>query len=208
MKYETLIIAPHCDDEVLGCGGILNNRRNDKTFVYYMGVDIFHVIRKDDRLKEVEDVSLLLNFDYRIGSNTVNSYKRELIINEITDIINETKPEEIFIPNSSSNQDHKEVYDACIIALRPHDKNHFVNNVFVYEVDQYLTWMPNNFEPNYFEPIDISIKIAAYELHKSQNRSMRPPELLKSFSYIRGISSNLDYAESFKIIRMVKNNQY
>ena len=205
MKYKTLIISPHCDDEVLGCGGILNNRRNDTTFVYYMGVDLFHVVTKSDRIREVDAVSQLLNFDYRIGNNTVNSYKRELIINEITDIINELCPDEIFIPNSSSNQDHQEVYDACIIALRPHDKNYFVKNVFVYEVDQYLTWMPNNFEPNYFEPIDIDIKISAYELHKSQNRSMRPSELLRSFSYIRGISSNMSYAESFKIIRMVKN---
>jgi len=204
MNYKTLVIAPHCDDEVLGCGGILNNRKNDKTFVYYLGVDIFHVVTKTDRLAEVENVSKFLNFDYRIGNNSVNLYRREMIINEITDIINEIQPEEIFIPNSASNQDHKEVYDASIIALRPHDKNHYINNVFVYEVDQYLTWMPNNFEPNYFEPIDISAKITAYELHKSQNRKMRPVELMKSFSYIRGISSNTDYAESFMILRMVK----
>ena len=204
MNYKTLVIAPHCDDEVLGCGGILNNRKNDKTFVYYLGVDIFHVVTKTDRLAEVENVSKFLNFDYRIGNNSVNLYRREMIINEITDIINEIQPEEIFIPNSASNQDHKEVYDASILALRPHDKNHYINNVFVYEVDQYLTWMPNNFEPNYFEPIDISAKITAYELHKSQNRKMRPVELMKSFSYIRGISSNTDYAESFMILRMVK----
>jgi LmbE family N-acetylglucosaminyl deacetylase len=204
MNYKTLVISPHCDDEVLGCGGALNNRRNDKTFVYYLGVDLFHIIKREDRLKEVASVASFLNFDYKIGTNQVNNYRRETIINEVTDVINEVEPEEVFIPFSSYNQDHKEVYDACIVALRPHDLNHFVPTIFIYEIEQYLLWGENEFEPNYFEAIDIDKKIEAYNLHKSQVRAFRPQELLKSYSFIRGLSSNLKYAESFKIIRMVK----
>ena len=136
----------------------------------------------------------------------VNNYKKELIIDEITNVINDLKPEEVFIPSSGSyNQDHKEVYEACMIALRPHDLNHFVPNVFIYEVEQYLLWGEINFQPNYFEEINIKNKITAYQLYKSQVRSMRPPELLKNYSYIRGLSSNTEYAESFNIMRMVKN---
>jgi len=206
--YKTLIISPHCDDEVLGCAGILNNRKNNNcSFVYYLGIDLFHVVRRDERIKEVDAVSKFLNFEYRIGTNQVNNYKKEMIINEITDIINELKPNEIFIPNFSYNQDHKEVYDACIVALRPHDLNYFVPNVFVYEVEQYLLWGENEFQPNYFEEIDIENKINAYKLHKSQVRKFRPKELLMSYSNIRGFSSNLEYAESFKIIRMIKINK-
>jgi len=204
MKYKTLIISPHCDDEILGCGGILNNRQGS-CFVYYMGVDIFHVVKRNIRIEEVAKVAALLNFDYNIGNNVVNNYKREVIINEITDIINDTQPEEIFIPNSSYNQDHKEVYDACIVALRPHDENHFVPKVFIYEVDQYLLW-DGHFEPTYFEDINVDIKISAYELHASQVRPFRPPELIKAFAIIRGLSCGYTYAESFKILRYVKNN--
>lgn len=203
-KYKTLVISPHCDDEVLGCGGILNNRKEDKTFVYYLGIDLFHIVRREDRIKEVKSVASFLNFDYRIGNNQVNNYRREVIINEVTDVINELKPEEIFIPNDNYNQDHREVYDSCIIALRPHDLNYFVPNVFIYEVEQYLLWGENKFKPNYFEAIDIENKIKAYNLHKSQVRKFRPEELLKNYSYIRGLSSDLKYAESFKIERMVK----
>ena len=100
-NYDTLIISPHCDDEVLGCGGILNNRKEKNTFVYYLGVDLFHVVTRNERIKEVDNVSKYLNFEYRVGANQVNNYKRETMINEITDIINETKPNEIFIPNPS-----------------------------------------------------------------------------------------------------------
>ena len=64
-KIDTLIISPHCDDEVLGCGGILHNRKDIKTFVYYLGIDIHHVITRAERINEVDAVSKFLNFDYR-----------------------------------------------------------------------------------------------------------------------------------------------
>lgn len=207
-KYHTLVISPHCDDEVLGCGGMLYNRRDVASYVYYLGIDDFHIIAREERLKEVKAVSELLGFDFDIGKNKVNNYKREEIINEITDVINALRPDEVFIPNPSQNQDHKEVYDASIIALRPHDKNHFVPRVFIYEVEQYLTWAPHEFEPTYFEPIDIEKKMAAYQLHASQVRPMRPPELLEKYAYIRGLSSKFNYAEGFVTKRWINSNMY
>lgn len=207
--YKTVVISPHCDDEVLGCGGILDNRKKyNNTFVYYLGVDLFHIVKRETRVAEVESVASFLNFDFTIGKNTVNTYKKELIINEITDVINDLKPEEIFIPsNTSYNQDHKEVYEACMVALRPHDLNHFVKNIFIYEIDQYLLWGQSGFEPNYFESINIENKIKAYKLHNSQVRSFRPPELLEKYSYIRGLSCKLEYAEAFKLIRKVNDDK-
>jgi LmbE family N-acetylglucosaminyl deacetylase len=201
MNYKTLVISPHCDDEVLGCGGAIANRED--VFVYYLGVDLFHVVTRITRMQEVEYVSEFLKFAYDIGNNVVNSYDRKTLINEITNIINETQPEEIFIPNASYNQDHQETHDACIIALRPHDLNWFVKKVFVYEVDQYLLWGNNTFDPNYFEGIDDAKKIQAYELHKSQVRKFRPQSLIKDMASIRGLSCNKPSAEGFKIIRYV-----
>ena len=203
--YKTVVISPHCDDEVLGCGGALDNRKeNNSTFVYYLGVDLFHIVKREERVAEVEAVASLLNFDFTIGRNSVNGYVRSLIINEITDVINDFKPEEVFIPNGKSyNQDHKETYDACVIALRPHDLNHFTRAVYVYEVEQYLLWGDHDFNPNYFESINIENKIKAYELYNSQVRNYRPPELLEKYSYIRGLSCKQNYAEAFKTLRIV-----
>jgi len=204
-EIKKLIIAPHCDDEVLGCAGVLDNRKEyGNTFVYYLGVDLFHMVKRDDRLAEVRSVASFLNFDFVVGQNTVNSYKKELIINEITDILNDLKPYEVFIPNGLSyNQDHKEVYEACIIALRPHDLNYFVKTVFVYEIDQYLLWGENTFIPNYFESINIDNKVKAYELYASQVRSFRPSDLLRKYAYIKGLSCQVEYAEAFKLIRSI-----
>lgn len=203
---HTLIISPHCDDEILGCGGIIHNRQkeNKKVFVHYLGIDEFHVISNNERRQEVQNVADFLGFEYSIGSNKVNNYERNLIINQVTDLINQLEPTEIFIPNPAYNQDHQEVYDACLVALRPHDKNHFVKNVYLYEVDQYQVWAPTEFIPNYFEEIDIEKKTEAYKLHASQVRGMRPPEMLKSFANIRGFSIIKPYAEGFVTLRSTR----
>jgi LmbE family N-acetylglucosaminyl deacetylase len=203
-NYKTLIIAPHCDDEVLGCGGIINNRLNDRVFVYYLGVEDFHIVSRSERLQEVAKVAGFLKFEYQVGNNIVNNYDKKNLISEITELINRLKPDEVFIPNPSYNQDHQEVYQASLVALRPHDKNFFVKNVFIYEIGQYLLWAANQFTPNYFESIDIEKKIAAYKLHASQVRDMRPPELLKHFAAINGLASGNDYAEGFMVLRMVR----
>ena len=92
-----------------------------------------------------------------------------------------------------------------MIALRPHDLNHFIKTVFVYEVDQYLLWGENTFISNYFESINIDNKIKAYELYVSQIRSFRPSELLRKYAYIKGLSCQVEYAESFKLIRSIGN---
>lgn len=205
--YKTVIISPHCDDEVLGCGGILDNRKEkNSTFVYYLGVDLFHIVKRETRLEEVSSVASFLGFDFVVGRNIVNNYKKQLIINEITDVINDLKPEEVFIPDDTAyNQDHREVYNACLVALRPHDLNHFVPNVYVFEVDQYLLWGDSTFKPNYFEAISVENKVAAYKLYNSQVRVYRPPELIEKYAYIRGLSCKEKYAEAFKILRAVGN---
>ena len=203
---KTLVISPHIDDEVLGCGGaILNRSKNgDQVFVYYLGVEDFHEINREGRLRETSAVAQCLGFDYAIGANKVNAYRKQDLINELTDVINVQKPDEVFIPLSSYNQDHREVHDAAVVALRPHDRNHFVRDVKIYEVDQYQLWAPTSFQPNYFERIDIQRKVEAYLLHASQVRPIRPKELLVNFAYIRGLSCGEDYAEGFVILRLVR----
>ena len=42
MKYKKLVISPHIDDEVLSCGGILD----ENTFVLECGVDNFHIVSR------------------------------------------------------------------------------------------------------------------------------------------------------------------
>ena len=45
---KKLIISPHVDDDILGCGGILDK----DSLVIYCGIDNFHVVSREDRIEE------------------------------------------------------------------------------------------------------------------------------------------------------------
>lgn len=205
---KTIILSPHIDDEVLGCFSSLN----EDTFIIYCGCDESHInfdwVKQrpnlEHRISELELVQKKHKFKYTILNNKVNEYKIQDLIHEFEKYINEIKPDEIYIPVPSYNQDHRVVYEAALTALRPHDVNFFVKKIFVYEQLQDL-WNHNyhKFNPIYFKPINIEDKILTYQLYASQVRSFRSPEMLKSLANIRGAQSNLPYAEGFEIIRYI-----
>jgi len=200
---KALIISPHADDEVLGCGGFLAKHGKD-CFVYYVGIDEFHIISREDRLEEVKKVAALFGFKWEHNATTkVNNYTEVELIDVFEKLVNRLKPDMVFIPHPSYNQDHRAVFDAALIALRPHDKNFFVKKVLVYEEPHSITWDVAPMNPNYFVEIDIDKKIAAYKLEKSQVRGMRNPAMLRAIAELRGAHMNAPYAEAFQIMRWV-----
>jgi LmbE family N-acetylglucosaminyl deacetylase len=204
-QYTKLIISPHIDDEILGCGGILD----DKTFVLECGVDKFHVVSRKKRIEELEKAKELLGFDFEILTNLVNNYEVAVLIDQLSDTINRIKPEKVFIPYPSYNQDHQAVYKAALIALRPHDINFFVKKVLVYEQPHVFLWdysydKDSTFKPNYFIPIDILKKIEAYKCIKSQVRSFRHPDFVKDLASVRGKQAQCSFAEAYEVLRWVE----
>jgi N-acetylglucosamine malate deacetylase 1 len=201
---HTLVLSPHVDDESLGCGGVLNNRRAAglAAFVYWFGVEDFHVVPRSQRLEEAQAVAAHLSFRFEVGPNRPNRYDPRELIDPLQDLINRLRPREIFIPSRAFNLDHAAVHDASLVALRPHDRNHFVPRVFVYDPDQYRTWAPSHLEFNYYEPIDLRAKTQAYLLHRSQVRAMRPPELIEYFAAMHGLSAGVPHAEAFHVLRL------
>tara|TARA_R100000315_G_C5235342_1_gene147064 strand:+ start:3589 stop:4209 length:621 start_codon:yes stop_codon:yes gene_type:complete len=204
---KKLVIAPHIDDDVLGCGGIIDS----DTYVLYCGMDEGHIPDRPkaiDRLKEAKDTAEYLGNEFDILDNKVNHYKLQTLLESFESIISKLKPEEIYIPHPSYNQDHRIIYEAVLTALRPHDINWFVKKVLVYEQPHVFLWdhshdINSAFKPNYFVPIDIERKIKAYKLMPTQVRSFRSPETLRSMAQLRGQQANCQYAEAFQIIRWV-----
>lgn len=204
---KKLIIAPHIDDDILGCGGIMDN----DTFVLYCGHDENHISNRpttEIRLDEARKVSKFLGHTFKSLDQKINSYKLQNLIPLFESTINEYQPDEIYIPHPSYNQDHRIVYEAILTALRPHDINFFVKKVLVYEQPHVFLWdyshdINSAIKPNFFISINIERKINAYKLMETQVRSFRSPETLKSMAQLRGTQSNTQYAEAFQIIRWI-----
>lgn len=202
---KKLIISPHVDDDVLGCGGILD----ENCFVLYCGLDETGIPDRPSEQERVNEIHLVMSIthhNYKILDNPVNHYNEQKLIGQIENQINLLKPDEVYVCPPSYNQDHKAVYSASMVALRPHDRNHFVKRVLLYEQPQVYFWNTTGreFKANYFVPIDIDKKIKVYKTMKSQVRSFRSPEHLKANAKLRGGQSNCEHAEAFEIIRWVK----
>ncbi len=200
---KKLIIAPHIDDDVLGCGGIMDK----DTHVLYVGNGhSAGIISNEDRLKEADAVQQFLGHSYSVLDNPVDHYEIFKVLNDFEQAIKEYKPKELYVPHLSYNQDHKTVYEAVMTATRLHDKNWFVKKIMLYEQPQVFLWNNTNreFKPNYFVPIDIDRKIVAYKMMPSQVRSYRSPETIRSMAQIRGKQSGYEFAEAFEILRWVE----
>ena len=64
-QKQNLILSPHVDDELLGCFSYLN----DKTFVMECGADEFHVVDREERLCELQDLADHCKFSYEVFDN-------------------------------------------------------------------------------------------------------------------------------------------
>jgi len=207
---KKLIISPHVDDEVLACGGILD----EDSFVYYCGIDESkvapdpaHRIPMEEREVELSKVSEFLGYRYEVNKESkVNFYQdsENEFRDKFEELINRLKPEMIFIPIPSYNQDHKAVYRALQVALRPHDKNFFVKKVLLYEQPHSIMWEVGDYRPNYFIPINIERKIKAYKMQESQVRAFRSPEIVRAIAKLRGGQANSEHAEGFFVQRWVE----
>ena len=219
-KSKILIISPHPDDEVIGCGGVIAKAKANKSKlnVLYVttGSTRQFVTKNTDhstRIKEIEKVSSYGAFKYSILFKDkffvkLDTVPQKVLIDLFEDHIQKIKPDIIFIPFSKSyNQDHRAVYTAAITALRPLPTNirHHVNYIIEYE-EPYTWSIDSIFSPNlYLNTSDFEKdKIKLMKLHKSQDRKFpfaRSSENLIYRMRIRGSEIGVKSAEAFKLIR-------
>lgn len=201
---ETLIIAPHPDDEVLGCFSFLN----DKAMVIYVTTE-HPLFPNEDNILECTELFVKYNHGvcvlngYKDKTNKIDSKPIVDLIHQFERYIYAYKPHTVLIPNPSYNQDHRTVYDAALTAMRHHDTNHFVKRILLYEEPE--TWdtlrKPEPFKANYFVPINIQDKLDAIKVYKSQLRGHRSLDYIEAIAKVRGQQSNNDYAEAFEVVR-------
>jgi LmbE family N-acetylglucosaminyl deacetylase len=196
---DTLVFSPHIDDEVLGCFSFLGKNSH----VIYFGVEERPTIPKRQRLVELQRAADSLGFQWQLFDFTVNHYRASDLITPMESALNTIKPTNVLIPEPSYNQDHRAVYDAAIVATRPHDINWLAPNVLIYEQPHSVIWPHATANiPTYFRAIDITQKIAAYRLYGSQIREHRSPEIVEALARLRGACVCTSHAEGFVVKRI------
>ena len=230
-KQNLLVIAPHPDDEVVGCGGLIKRVKDagGKVYVLFLTVgDTKDFSKKGvsfgkEREREIETVAKFLKFDdYHLAFNG-NSYHLKLdtlgqktimdaIERESRIALEKIKPSIVAFPSTSSyNQDHRIAAEAAHAALRPADgrDKHFVKTVLAYEEPSDSWALKERAEVNFFAELtkkDLDAKVKAMNLYMSQVRegfNSRSTPALKNLAYFRGFQSGVEIAEGFFNYRLV-----
>lgn len=214
-----LIFVPHADDEVLGCGGLIDKacRYNNavKVVLAAVGSSFFWhrelPVSAETRKKEFADALHYLGCTdleimYDDKENLLDTIPRKEIVTKIDKCLGEFQPTMVFIPYPSFNHDHQTLYEACTAGLRPNPNRQY-KVIAMYEYPL-IVWQHPRLQDVGELYLDISEtidkKVEALRIHESQLRESRhliSPESVKRWAEKRGMEVGLEYAEKYHLLR-------
>lgn len=151
-RRRRLIVAPHCDDEVLGCGGLLAKYPEECEVVVAAAPT-------ETRLREHETSRAVLGYESTHFLNLPDGSLQEsmlTMVSALDRLVAVARPHEMYLPYPDLHQDHIATYEAGMRAARASMKadRWYVPNVFVYDVAVYsMELRPTGLKFDTFEDI-------------------------------------------------------
>lgn len=228
---KVLVVAPHADDEVIGCGATMLKAAQQGAQVYVVVVSVGDLVRVGDggdkrtaseRVNELAEVSRFLGVtDSEVLMTDEHSHMRldaiprrdlvALLERDSRLSLRNLKPDVVFLPLPSYNQDHEAVFRAGLTACRPHDPEALPvpPTVLLYEYPPNSWCLPHErFVPQLYVDVTehIEEKLKAYNLYKSQSRAglhQNSPANVRDLAMVRGKEVGVVAAEAFQVLRLV-----
>lgn len=218
---RALVIAPHPDDEVLGCGGTIAALAAAGCEVHVLvasqdlpplyPAETAGTIRAEARsahgILGVADAQFLPHPSVELARMGVAELNRG-----IESAVARLAPDLVLVPFPDRHLDHKAVFEAAMVATRPVGAGAGIATLAAYETISETHWnaphIEADFSPDWFVDITdhIAAKLSAFSCYASQvqpppgPRSLRALEALATF---RGSQVGLESAEAFCTVRRV-----
>lgn len=218
---RALILAPHPDDEVLGCGGTIAR-------LAALGCDVQVAIltrgapprfdpRQSDTVRaEALDAHALLGVGQThwldFPAAELDCVPHADLNAGIGRLVDEIAPDALFLPFVGDiHRDHQYVFHSAMVAARPNGVR-YPARIYAYETLSETNWnapgVTPAFIPNIFVDISdfIAVKLAAFACYRSQVQAFpaeRSPETLAALARLRGGTVHRPAAEAFMLIREV-----
>ncbi|MFZ4455603.1 MAG: PIG-L deacetylase family protein [Bacteroidales bacterium] len=217
-----LVVAPHPDDEVLGCGGVIRKHVNVGDTVYVLvvtrGNPKFYSDEKIENVRsEARSAHQFLGvketgfLDF-LAPNLDTTSQAELS-QSIVSYIKEKQINTLYLPHRGDiHHDHRAVFNAGLVAARPVNNN-TVTRIYAYETLSETEWAApfgdDVFIPTHFVNVEseFEAKIKAMSFFKSQVRqfpSTRSLETIEALAKFRGATVGFKRAEAFMTIRTIE----
>ena len=218
---KLLVISTHPDDETLGMGGTLLKQKREGAELYWMIVTSTHAPNWDKEVvrckeAEIEAVAQAYHFlkTYRLGfpAALLNENQRNELISSMRSILEEVKPETVFLMfGRDVHTDHQIAFECALAVMKPF-RCPDLKKIYCYETLSSTEIAPplsgNSFMPNAYCDISkyLEEKIQIMELYQSEAQPFPLPrcsESIRALARFRGGSIGVPYAESFMVLREI-----
>lgn len=222
---KVLVIAPHADDEVLGCGATISKLSKQGIDFYVLiatnasvgapelfTADLIRQVRSEaleaHKIIGVKETAFL-----ELPAPALDQYPRYKIANEIAAVIKRFEVDTVFIPHRGDcHKDHAIIHECAMVACRPL-ANSKVTAVYAYETLSETEWgepvAADAFVPTKyvtFSTEEFTIKLDAMSCFKSQLYGFpasRSLEAIDALAKYRGCTVTAARAEAFEVLREI-----
>ena len=219
---KVLVVAPHADDETLGCGGTLLKHYDEGDEIYWLIVTSmslesgFSESQVQHRQLEIEKVNDLYGFKglYQLGfpPASLDTIAKKDIVNEMSIIIQELCPEVVYCTyRNDVHSDHEVVFDTLMASTKSFRCQN-VKRILAYETlsetDFSLRVDRAPFRPNVYVNIDgyLDRKIEIMSQFASEISEFpfpRSGQALKALAQYRGVQAGCNAAEAFMLLKEI-----
>ncbi|MBQ9584872.1 MAG: PIG-L family deacetylase [Muribaculaceae bacterium] len=209
-----MVIAPHADDEVLGCGGYLLHQVKQGARVVVVLGTIGGVNERQNfemRLAEATQVNKKLGSElfylFKNKDAMLDTVPSLEITAKLDRYIEQYRPDEIFINYRSRHQDHIKMYDCAMASMRLKE-GYMPKLIALYEYPFVSDGLDIVRGGKIYHDItdNIDEKVALFNLYASQVKDAPSPlneSGIKSLASIRGLECGMKYAEMFYVQKMI-----
>jgi LmbE family N-acetylglucosaminyl deacetylase len=221
MAGRTLVVAPHPDDEILGCGGVMARLADAGAETYVAVVtegrppaysSEFVARVQQEALEAHALLGIRETFWLGLPAAELSEIPHASLNAALGKLVGELQPRTLFLPFVGDiHRDHQLIFTSSLVAARPHQAI-YPQLVLAYETMSETNWnapyLTPAFTPNVFVEISDQLerKLDAMRCFSSQIR--QPPhersiEALRALAVLRGATVMRRAAEAFVLIRHV-----
>ncbi len=218
---KTIVVAPHADDELLGCGGTLLKRFKsgyEVSWLLMTSISEVNGWEKEDikkRDKEIKTVREMLNinpknfYELKIPTTKLDEIPMNNIIKKISEVFLKFQPNEVFLPHPGDiHSDHRITFEAAQ-ACTKWFRYPSIRKIYTYETTSETEFQLdakfNFFNPNTYIDITnhIDSKIKLLEVYRSEIKEHPFPrsiKAIKALATLRGSQMGASSAEAFCLL--------
>ena len=199
-----LVLDPHGDDGIAGCGGTLVRYKNEEIMYVVVSNSVQSLppdVTEEDFVREYETAIEIISpsssiYSLRMPVRRFNEVRQD-ILEHFVMLYKDFKPDMVFTPSSTDiHQDHKTVYEESVRAFKK-------ATILGYD----FPWNNITFTSTSFVKLDkgiMRLKHKALEAYKSQeHRSYMNDDFMINLAKVRGNQIGVQYAEAFEVVRWI-----